>query len=107
MEMVKDCGLQIPIEEIRLIAQSMHLPVDDRELFSLGEYIDAYEAGLITDYVLYVQARVKARAYIALQLTARIRWDSGRGGAIADMTTKLRDQLLNAAKRQKRSVSVE
>jgi hypothetical protein len=94
---VNDHILQTPIEEIRLIARSTCLPVNDRELLALGAYIDAYEAERVSDFALYVQARVKARAYIAQRLTERIRWDSGQDGAIGAMTAKLRRDLMTAA----------
>lgn len=87
---------QTGIDTIRLIARSQHLPTSDEELLALGEYLDAYDAKLVTDHALYMQAKTKARAYIALRLTERIRWDSGQGGVIGNMTAELREKLLRA-----------
>lgn len=80
------------------IARSPHLPTSDEELATLGEYLDAFEAKLVTDHTFYLQAKTKARAFIALRLTERVRWDSGQGGAIGAMTAELRDKLLRKTK---------
>lgn len=97
--MIKKAGevepiFQSGIETIRLIARSQHLPTSDEDLAALGEYLDAYDSKLVTDHALYLQAKTKARAYIALRLTERIRWDSGQGGAIGAMTAEFREKLL-------------
>jgi hypothetical protein len=88
---------ELRIDEVRLIARSTHLPVDDRELAVLGDYLDAFEVGRANDHVLYLQVQSKARAYIAQRLVERPRWDSGLDGAIGVMTAELRERLLTTA----------
>lgn len=87
---------QHSIDTIRLIAHSQHLPTSDEDLYALGEYLDAYDAHLVADHALYMQAKAKARAYIAQRLAERLRWDSGLDGAIEDITAELREELLRA-----------
>lgn len=85
---------QSGIDTIKLIANSQHLPTSDEELFALAEFIDAYDAKLVADHGLYMQAKAKARAYIAQQLVENLKWDSRQSGAIGDMTHALREELL-------------
>ncbi|HET8609677.1 MAG TPA: hypothetical protein VFM11_08040 [Burkholderiales bacterium] len=99
--MVQEVGeveqiFQSGIDTIRLIAHSQHLPTSDDDLFAMGEYIDAYDANLVADHALYMQARAKARAYISQRLAERVQWNSGIDGAIRDMTEELREKLLRA-----------
>jgi hypothetical protein len=82
------------IDAIKVIAASDRLPQDGNEVYALGEFVDAYDAGLVNDRALYVVATAKISAYAAQKLSEDIHWESDQSGAVRDITEQLREQLL-------------
>jgi hypothetical protein len=82
------------VATIRAIASAQTLPADGNEVYALGEFVDAYDAGLVNDRRLYVLATAKIGAYAAQQLSQDVRWECEQSGAVHDITEQLREELL-------------
>lgn len=82
------------VDTIRAIASAQTLPVNGNEVYALGEFVDAYDAGLVNDRSLYVLATAKIGAYAAQKLAEDIHWESDQSGAVHDITEQLREELL-------------